>query len=233
LAEVWDDLSALSKGTRSQIRSRYCARVDVEIVYPAQRPESKAPLPHRVDSLVVKAYNSHIMVDMPDVTFQNKLSLSSADRTGSINIVSAASAKQTNLYVEQGTISGLLATQGRVQANVEGKGEIVLDIDGNDNRVSTTESLSTTLDVRAKVYDGHIQARLFSPVTYQGRFNLIHSGKVQIRRSSDRLPLKYTTNTSSRLAGFITADGKEPNSPLPNIELQTERSGDVTLELIG
>ncbi|KAF8932759.1 hypothetical protein BGZ58_006837 [Dissophora ornata] len=257
VAEVMLNLTSLTDTLQRQIRYWRCARVDVEIIYPTQMSlkgkaegsdynkekegsdfnEEKEEISDSehdgIDSLVVEAYNSPVAVNLPSVVIRKRLSLSSTDQEGRIEIISAASAKQTELTLEQGRISGRLATRQAVYANVKNKGEIYLDIDGNDQRVSDATDPLQALDVAAVTSGGGpVEIRLYTSVEYQGRFNLLHTGKVTLRRSYPELDLVYTADNENRLAGYIAEHGKLPPSPLPHIYLKAAYSGNVSLDLI-
>ncbi|KAG0298561.1 hypothetical protein BGZ98_000167, partial [Dissophora globulifera] len=184
-----------------------------------------------VDSLLINANNARIIVQLPTVTIQRRLSLRSEQ---GIEIISAASAQRTELEVQQGSISARLATLNTVRAMVVGEGSIALDIDGNDKRVKD-DGLppAQSLDVNAKTAGGgNIEVRVFTPYAFQGRFDLRHNGKVELRRSTREMALEVTHESKNRLAGYLANYGKEPSSLLPNIALHAVNTGNVSLQLI-
>ncbi|KAI1315270.1 hypothetical protein EDD11_001051 [Mortierella claussenii] len=252
-ADIWLDLSSIAAPTRGQLHQWRCVRVDVEIVYPTFGRL-------QLDSLTIQAFTSNFVVNLPTITFR-KLSLISSGR-GEVELIGVASLRSTELKVDYGKITGRLSTQENVRAKVALGGEgIVLDIDRNDARVAESSALLKEkganeqkdaqdgsseremqlqrdqprgLDISAQTMGGGaVHVRVFSPVPYQGHFDLVHNwGWVRFRRSNEDIPYKFTLNGWTRLTGFIAEDGEEPVSLLPNIALGAVYSGDVSLELI-
>ncbi|KAI7817445.1 hypothetical protein BC939DRAFT_329991 [Gamsiella multidivaricata] len=226
-------------------------------------------------SLIVQVHNSRVSVNLPNWVFRNKLSLSSTDKGGEIELLSAASTALTELKLEEGEISGRLATLHTVRAKVtDAEGRIQLDIDGNDKRIfsgsglrprmvaNTTMTMTATarrngtvmmaggdpaieaepeedpaqaLDLAAMTAGGGpIQVQVFTPIAYQGRFNLMHEGERQFRRSSNDVPVVYTVKNRHQLTGYMAMGRKEPTLLLPNVDIQARgfRSGNVLLEFI-
>ncbi|KAK3814999.1 MAG: hypothetical protein J3Q66DRAFT_370352 [Benniella sp.] len=214
------------KEKKKRLLRRNCARADVEIMYPRPSPGT--------GRLEVSVANGELALKMspPRKTGHAWDMLTSFEEVrlkllnGGINFENLVVSRALHVEVANGHIRGNVHSAGTIAAQTM-NGQIQLGIDTNPLRADWSPS---NLMVNAETLNGEIELNMIQ--RFIGHFRLSTTmGSTSIHQiSQNKDVLKYSRQSSKARAGWISADGSEPQNVTPRIELETI-NGAITLNV--
>ncbi|KAF9311605.1 hypothetical protein BG003_007196 [Podila horticola] len=225
-AEIFVHLGTKDPKDKKKLLDNNCFRTNIEIRYPRSSSSSSSTGAGRLEAQVA---NGEIAMDFGNPLSRKPAvfeSLGLATTNGDVSLRNVGVLQRTRIRTDRGSVKGSLLSPGAVDVSTC-DGSIKLTVHSTALEGGCGQQRQCSLDLMMASKRGQVDLKL-SPF-FNGHFDLTSASSKPIIEAPNWV--YYTTNQTTKIAGWISDNGWEPPYILPRIDLYS--GGDQVSVTIG